>query len=102
MEFNYALLVKYLIGSLSSEEMEEVMRWRDLSAENETVFSEVLRLRLSWNTAKYADNEQIDMALEKVNARINRARRYRIARSLLKCSCYLAACFVFSCRMELF
>lgn len=36
MEFNYALLVKYLIGSLSSEEMEEVMRWRDLSAENET------------------------------------------------------------------
>lgn len=84
MEFNYALLVKYLIGSLSSEEMEEVMRWRDLSAENETVFSEVLRLRLSWNTAKYADNERIDMALEKVNARINRARRYRIARSLLK------------------
>lgn len=84
MEFNYALLVKYLIGSLSLEEMEEVMRWRDLSAENETVFSEVLRLRLSWNTAKYADNERIDMALEKVNARINRARRYRIARSLLK------------------
>lgn len=84
MEFNYALLVKYLIGSLSSEEMEEVMRWRDLSAENETVFSEVLRLRLSWNTAKYADNERIDMALEKVNVRINRARRYRIARSLLK------------------
>ena len=33
MEFNYALLVKYLIGSLSSEEMEEVMRWRDLSAQ---------------------------------------------------------------------
>ena len=84
MEFNYALLVKYLIGSLSSEEMEEVMRWRDLSAENETVFSEVLRLRLSWNTAKYADNERIDMALKKVNVRINRARRYRIARSLLK------------------
>ena len=94
MEFNYALLVKYLIGSLSSEEMEEVMRWRDLSAENETVFSEVLRLRLSWNTAKYADNERIDMALGKalpdcpVFVEI--------------CSCYLAACFVFSCRMELF
>ena len=63
MEFNYALLAKYLIGSLSSEEMEEVMRWRDLSAENETVFSEVLRLRLSWNTAKYADNERIDKLL---------------------------------------
>ena len=84
MEFNYALLAKYLIGSLSSEEMEEVMRWRDLSAENEVVFSEVLRLRLSWNAAKYADGERIDMALEKVNVRINRARRYRIARSLLK------------------
>lgn len=84
MEFDYALLAKYLIGSLSPEEMEEVMRWRDLSAENEVVFSEVLRLRLSWNAAKYADGERIDMALEKVNVRINRARRYRIARSLLK------------------
>ena len=51
MEFDYALLAKYLIGSLSPEEMEEVMRWRDLSAENEVVFSEVLRLRLSWNAA---------------------------------------------------
>ena len=81
MEFDYALLAKYLIGSLSPEEMEEVMRWRDLSAENEVVFSEVLRLRLSWNAAKYADGERIDMALEKVNVRINRARR---ARSLLK------------------
>ena len=84
MEFDYALLAKYLIGSLSPEEMEEVLRWRDLSAENEVVFSEVLRLRLSWNAAKYADGERIDMALEKVNVRINRARRYRIARSLLK------------------
>src|SRR5699024_5305887 len=42
------------------------------------------RLRLSWNAAKYADGERIDMALEKVNVRINRARRYRIACSLLK------------------
>ena len=84
MEFNYALLAKYLIGSLSQEEMEEVMRWRDLSAENETVFSEVFRLRLSWNAAKYADNERIDMALGKINTRINRTRRYRIVRSLLK------------------
>ena len=77
MEFDYALLAKYLIGSLSPEEMEEVMRWRDLSAENEVVFSEVLRLRLSWNAAKYAVFVEI-------------------------CSCYLAACLVFNCRMELF
>lgn len=84
MEFNYALLAKYLVGNLSSEEMEEVMRWRDLSTENETVFSEVFRLRLSWNAAKYADNERIDRALEKINARINRTRRYGTVRSLLK------------------
>ena len=75
MEFNYALLAKYLVGNLSSEEMEEVMRWRDLSTENETVFSEVFRLRLSWNAAKYADNERIDRALEKINARINLSRK---------------------------
>ncbi|WP_456086398.1 FecR family protein [Parabacteroides sp.] len=84
MEFNYALLAKYLVGNLSPEEMEEVMRWRDLSAENETVFSEVFRLRLSWNAAKYADDERIDRALEKINARINRTRRYGTVRSLLK------------------
>ena len=46
--------------------------------------SVVFRLRLSWKTAKDAETDLIDMALEMVNARINRARRYRIARSLLK------------------
>lgn len=84
MEFDYALLAKYLIGDLSREELEEVMKWRDLSADNETVFSEVLRLRLSWNAAKYADSERINMALEKINTRINRTKRFRIARSFLK------------------
>ena len=84
MEFNYALLAKYLIGSLSQEEMKEVIKWRDLSGDNESVFSEVLRLRLSLSAAKYMDNERIGRALEKINTRIDRIRCYRIACSLLK------------------
>ena len=31
MEFDYALLAKYLINELSQEELEEVMKWRSLS-----------------------------------------------------------------------
>lgn len=84
MEFDYALLVKYLIGNLSYEEMEQLMKWRDLSADNEAVYSKLFKLRLSWNAAKYSDSERIDMALEKINARIGGARRCRISRSLLK------------------
>ena len=84
MEFDYALLAKYLIGNLSQEEIEELMRWRDLSAENESVYSKLFKLRLSWNAAKYADGERVDMALEKMNVRIDKTRRYQISRSLLK------------------
>lgn len=84
MEFDYALLAKYLINELSQEELEEVMKWRSLSEENETVFSEVFRLRLSWNAAKYAGNERIDIALKKINARINQTKRFHIFGPLLK------------------
>ena len=84
MEFDYALLAKYLINELSQEELEEVMKWRSLSDENESDFSEVFRLRLSWNAAKYADNERIDIALKKINARINQTKRFHVLGPLLK------------------
>ena len=78
MEFDYALLAKYLIGSLSPEEMEVVMRWRDLSAAN--------RYRIG-------KRECPDYPR---NALPNCPFFVEI------CRYYLAVCLVFNCRMELF
>mgnify|MGYP000338042740 CR=1 FL=1 len=40
MDFDYRLLAKYLTGMLSPEEMKQVEEWRELSIDNEEVFSE--------------------------------------------------------------
>ena len=84
MDFDYGLLAKYMIGGLTSEELSEVMRWRSLSAENESIFSDLVQLRISWNYTEYNDTERIDKALAKVNARISRAKRRSLFGSVLK------------------
>ena len=48
MDFDYRLLAKYLTGMLSPEEMKQVEEWRELSIDNEEVFSELMKLRDSW------------------------------------------------------
>lgn len=84
MDFDYGLLAKYIIDELSPEELGEVMKWRKLSDENKTLFSYLVRLRISWNYKKYNQEVQIDKALAKINARIERTKRYRYVRGFLK------------------
>lgn len=84
MDFNYALLAKYLVDELSPDELEEVMKWRSSSDENEKIYSEVFRLRLSWKTEKYADENRIETALKQLNIRIGRTKRFRLIRTMLK------------------
>ena len=84
MDFDYGLLAKYIIDELSPDEMEEVMMWRNLSAENKNLFSYLVRLRISWNYKRYNQDERIDKALAKVNARIDHVKQYRYLRSALK------------------
>ena len=84
MDFNYALLAKYLVDELSPDELEEVMKWRSSSDENEKIYSEVFRLRLSWKTEKYADENRIETALMQLNIRIGRTKRFRLIRTMLK------------------
>ena len=96
MEFNYVLLVKYLIGSLSSEEMEEVMRWRDLSAEavwrfNQLVFENTtLREIANQLSIKYNVNVNIEssrLAQRRFRCVINEDERLP---DVLEQLCYLA------------
>ena len=47
MDFDYRLLAKYLIDTLSPEEMGKVQEWRVLSIDNEYVFSKLVELRIS-------------------------------------------------------
>lgn len=84
MDFNYALLAKYLVDELSPEELEEVMRWRGLAIENENVFSELLKLRISWKYMQYNRPETIEKALDVVNRKINRSSKLRLFRTAMQ------------------
>lgn len=63
MDFDYRLLAKYLTDMLSPEEMKQVEEWRKLSIDNEEVFSELMKLRVSWKFTQYNTPEHIEEAL---------------------------------------
>lgn len=64
MDFDYRLLAKYLTGMLSPEEMKQVEEWRKLSIDNEEVFSELMKLRVSWKFTQYNTPEHIRRGIE--------------------------------------
>ena len=84
MDFDYRLLAKYLTGMLSPEEMKQVEEWRELSIDNEEVFSELMKLRVSWKFTQYNTPEHIEEALNGLNAKINSRRRFQILRSVMR------------------
>lgn len=84
MDFDYGLLAKYLVDVLSPAEVEEVMVWRDLSTENKKIFSDLVSLRISQKQIQYNTPDRIERALELMNARINRASRFRVFRRVSK------------------
>ena len=84
MDFDYRLLVKYLVGTLSPEEMEAVKEWRARSIENEDIYSKLINLRVSWKFMRYNTPGHIESALNEVNGKINRRRRFDIVRSVMK------------------
>ena len=84
MDFDYRLLAKYLTDMLSPEEMKQVEEWRKLSIDNEEVFSELMKLRVSWKFTQYNTPEHIEEALNGLNAKINSRRRFQILRSVMR------------------
>ncbi len=84
MDFDYRLLAKYLVDELSLEELEEVLKWRSLSEENEKIFSEVVKLRVSWKYLRYNKTDKIEEALKMVHAKIDRKRRIPLFRIALR------------------
>ena len=84
MDFDYRLLAKYLTDMLSPDEMKQVEEWRKLSIDNEEVFSELMKLRVSWKFTQYNTPEHIEEALNGLNAKINSRRRFQILRSVMR------------------
>ena len=84
MDVDYRLLAKYLTDMLSPEEMKQVEEWRKLSIDNEEVFSELMKLRVSWKFTQYNTPEHIEEALNGLNAKINSRRRFQILRSVMR------------------
>ena len=84
MDFDYRLLAKYLTGMLSPEEMKQVEEWRALSINNEEIFSELIRLRVSWKFTQYNTPERIEKALDGLNAKINNRKRFQVFRTVMR------------------
>ena len=84
MEFDYGLLAKYLAGNISSDEMQKMEEWSNLSQDNKKILSEVVRLRVSYNMMYYKSSDHIEKALEKLNVKINRSNRFKLMRNVLQ------------------
>lgn len=71
MDSGFSILIKYLSGSLSTKERQELEVWQSLSSENQQLFSDVKKLRLL-NEFNYQNNiPGIALALTKVRKRIH-------------------------------
>jgi len=84
MDFDYRLLAKYLMDSLSLEEMEKVEEWRAFSPENENIYERLEKLRVSWLLVQYSDPEHVEKALGRLNTRIDSRRMFRLSRSVMR------------------
>lgn len=96
MDFDYRLLAKYLTGVLSPEEMKQVEEWRALSIDNEEVFSELIRLRVSWKFTQYNTPERIEKALDGLNSKINNRKRFQVFRTVMRYAAVILLLFSFS------
>lgn len=84
MDFDYRLLVKYLVGTLSAEELERVEEWRALSGENEEIFSQLVKLHVSWKFTRYNTAEYVEKALDRLYVRMNGRKRVRLFRTVMR------------------
>lgn len=84
MNFDYRLLVKYLIEELTSEEFDSLMAWRKESLEHEGIFGELILLKISKQFEYYNTSEKTEKALAIFNKRINKQSRKLFIRTFLK------------------
>ncbi|WP_370860722.1 hypothetical protein [Parabacteroides faecis] len=96
MNFDYGLLAKYLADNISSDEMQEMLAWGNLSPDNKTILSDVMRLRVSYHSMYYKSPDRIEEALGKVNGKIDRSNRFQLMRNVLQYAAVflvLVSCF---------
>nr|WP_129732779.1 FecR family protein [Parabacteroides goldsteinii] len=96
MDFDYGLLAKYLADTITPDEMGEVVDWSNLSSENKNIYSELVRLRVSWNAMYYNDVDRIDHALKKLNVRIDRLSYKQLLYKIIQYAAIFLVLFSFS------
>lgn len=84
MDFDYGLLAKYLAGNISSDEMQKMVDWGHASSENEKILSDVMRLRVTYNSMQYKNPDDIEKTLGKLNRKIDKANRFHLVRNILQ------------------
>lgn len=94
MEFDYHLLAKYITEELNPQELEEVIQWKNINAQNEEMYQRVLQLRIQQKYSMYNNPEKVTEALAAVYEKIDRRSVRYVLKSLVK---YVAiVVFVFS------
>lgn len=74
MEHIYPILTKYLTQSISAEEREELLQWKNSSSENAELFSEMSKLRLLKEFEERSSVQEIALALSKFQRKTVRIR----------------------------
>lgn len=98
MESNYSILVKYLTGKLSAQEREELIKWCELSPENQELFSEASKLRLLEEYKNLNTVAETALALTRLQRRIKREKVTYQLRSFMK----YVAMLIFAVGISLF
>jgi|GEM_PF-6394311 len=89
------LIITFLSGEASNDEIDKLNEWIESSAENKQQFNEYLR---SWQTGCWSEfvmKTDVDIALEEVNERIKQRKRANTIQFIQGFAKYAAAIFLF-------
>ena len=98
MESNNSILIKYLSQPLSADERDELLKWRALSSENQTLFSEASKLHLLNEYKNRNTVAETTLALSRIQRKIHRNKTRYSLRNIIK----YAAVIVLTVGLSLF
>jgi len=76
-DFDYTLLIKFLISKLTPEEMNKLTAWRNFSDRNVHLFDKLTNLKIAHDFKKLNNKETLDQALDLIHKQIPRAKPFK-------------------------
>ena len=89
------LIISFLSGEASNEEIDSLNEWIETSAENKQQFNEYLRAWQAGSWSELSSKSDVDIALEVVNERILQRKRAKTVKFIQSFAKYAAVIFLF-------